>query len=77
VSPETIKACYQLTPDSLTHVRGVSDDMSCCRGLSSKQQLLDWRPYQKQVPPPPAMDPTKEALLHQLMEVGYTGRQPA
>lgn len=24
-----------------------------------------------QVPPPPAMDPAQEELLHQLMEVGY------
>lgn len=71
VGPESVKSCYALTADTLRQLRGVSVEMGAGRSCSSKQQLLDWRPYLKQVPPPPAMDPAHEAALHQLMEVGY------
>lgn len=33
--------------------------------------------HRMQVPPPPALDPEKEALLQQLMEVGYCGGDAA
>lgn len=49
VGPESVKSCYELTQDSLQRLRGVSPAMSTGRTGSSKQQLLDWRPYLKQV----------------------------
>jgi hypothetical protein len=49
VGPESIKSCYQFTHDSLQRLRGVSPEMSAGRTGSSKQQLLQWRPYLKQV----------------------------
>lgn len=72
---EAIKQCYQLTPESLSLVAGVTPDMGAGKQISSRQQLLDWRPYQKQVPPPPKMDPKHEAKIHELMEIGYNGPQ--
>lgn len=71
VPPEAIKHCYQLSPESLAVLRGVSPDMSCGRSISSKEQLVAWRPYQIQVPPPPKMDPAIEAKVVELMNIGY------
>jgi hypothetical protein len=71
VPAEAIKACYRLSPTSLKVLRGVTEGMGCGKGISSKQQLLDWRPYRVQVPPPPKMDPAVEAKVHELMNIGY------
>lgn len=49
VGPESVKSCYGLTGDSLQRLRGVSPEMSTGHDCSSKQQLLAWRPYLKQV----------------------------
>jgi hypothetical protein len=77
VPAEAIKACYRLSTNSLAVLRGVTAGMGCGKGISSKQQLLDWRPYQVQVPPPPKMDPVVEAKVHELMNVGYGVEIPA
>ncbi|WIA19887.1 hypothetical protein OEZ85_005787 [Tetradesmus obliquus] len=71
VPAEAIKACYRLSHNSLAVLRGVTEGMGSGKGISSKQQLLDWRPYQVQVPPPPKMDPAVEAKVHELMNIGY------
>jgi hypothetical protein len=49
VGPESVKSCYALTQHSVARLRGVSEEMGAGRACSSKQQLLDWRPYLKQV----------------------------
>lgn len=46
---ESVKSCYALTADSLQRLKGVSAQMGAGRGCSTKQQLLQWRPYLKQV----------------------------
>lgn len=58
-------------PESLQLVRGVTPAMGAGKTISSRQDLLDWRPYMTQVPPPPAMDPAHEAKLLELMDIGY------
>lgn len=77
VPAEAIKACYRLSHNSLAVLRGVTEGMGSGKGISSKQQLLDWRPYQVQVPPPPKMDPAVEAKVHELMNIGYGVETPA
>ncbi|KAF8063012.1 ALKBH8 [Scenedesmus sp. PABB004] len=76
VAREAVKACYALTPESLALLRGVSPAMARGRGMAGARELLAWRPYTRQVPPPPAMDPEAEARLLELMEVGYGGGGP-
>jgi hypothetical protein len=49
VGPESVKSCYALTQESLVRLRGVSEGMAVTRHCSTKHQLLDWRPYLKQV----------------------------
>lgn len=46
---ESVKSCYALTADSLQRLKGVSAQMGAGRRCSTKQQLLQWRPYLKQV----------------------------
>jgi hypothetical protein len=48
--PESIKACYALTPNSLALLRGVTREMGG-RGGGVQQQaaVMAWRPYLKQV----------------------------
>lgn len=49
VGIESVKSCYALTQDSIQRLRGVSPQMGAGRACSTKQQLLEWRPYLKQV----------------------------
>lgn len=71
LSPDSIKSCYALTPESLRVLRGVSPEMAAGRACGTRQELLAWRPYLRQVPPPPKADPAQEDALHRLMEIGY------
>jgi hypothetical protein len=61
---------YKLTPESQLLLRGVTKEMCSTPGISSREQLLSWRPYWHMVPPV-AGNEEQELQLHDLMRSGY------
>ncbi len=72
LEPSTsVKMQYRLMPEAQGLMEGISDEMCRFKPPLDLASALAWRPYWRQVPPPPDECLEHEAALQACMRTGY------